>query len=74
MARIFALDEFKCDEHDVLNVALFIDKMNAFVHEYPEDTDGVADEYFYLLVDISTSSSYTKRNVDARMSHLMRLF
>lgn len=74
MARIFALDDFKCDEHDVLNVASFIDKMNAFVHEYPEDTSSVADEYFYLLVDIATSSSYTKRNVDARMSHLMRLF
>jgi hypothetical protein len=78
MARIFALDDFKCDERDVLNVASFIDKMNTFVHQYndggADDTNEVADEYFYCLVDITTSSSYTKRNVDSRMSHLMRLF
>lgn len=74
MARIFAINDFKCDEHDVENVALFIDKMNAFVNNHSEDSCDAAEEYFYRLTDIKTSSSYTKRNIDDRMSFLTRLF
>lgn len=74
MARIFAINDFACDEYDIENVALFVDNMNTFVRENNEDSNSVADEYFYRLIDIKTSSSYTKRNVDERMSYLTRLF
>ena len=74
MARIFAINDFKCDEYDIENVALFVDKMNSFVNEHGEDSCNVAEEYFFRLIDIKTSSSYTKRNIDERMSYLTRLF
>ena len=78
MARIFALNDFKCDEHDVENVADFINKMNHFVKCYNagEDEGGfpVSNDYFFSLVEIATSASYTKRNTDTRMSLLTRLF
>jgi len=74
MARIFAINDFKCDERDVENVALFVDKMNSFVNDHGEDSCNMAEEYFFRLIDIKTSSSYTKRNIDERMSYLTRLF
>jgi hypothetical protein len=78
IARIFALNEFRCDEEDVENVALFVNKLNDFVRRYNlgddfEDTD-VSSEYFFSLVEFATSASYTKKNTDARMSVLTRLF
>jgi hypothetical protein len=78
MARIFALNDFRCDEHDVDNVAAFINKMNDFVRRYNMgdeiEDECVSHEYFYSLVEIATSASYTKKNTDARMGVLMRLF
>jgi hypothetical protein len=62
----------------VENVASFVDKLNDFVRRYNlgddfEDTD-VSSEYFFSLVEFATSASYTKKNTDARMSVLTRLF
>jgi hypothetical protein len=48
--------------------------MNSFVNDHGEDSCNVAEEYFFRLIDTKTSSSYTKRNIDERMSYLTRLF